>query len=73
MANRYFSEFPEKKLPTGKKKVNSPTRGSSGGGKGSGGEKTANWPTPTPSPGVGFNRRTNWPVVKTRAKKAGID
>jgi len=47
--------------------------GSSGGGRGSGGEKTANWPTPTPSPGVGFNRRTNWPVVKTRAKKAGID
>lgn len=38
------------------------------------GERTAAWPTPGPMrTGGGFNRKTKADVVKTRAKKAGLD
>lgn len=36
-------------------------------------EKTANWPDPGPHWDTSFNRATKVPVVKTRAKKGGLD
>lgn len=36
-------------------------------------ERTAAWPTPGPTWKTSFNVKTRVPVVKTRAKKAGID
>lgn len=37
-------------------------------------ERTAAWPAPGPMrKGGGFNRKTKADVVKTRAKKAGVD
>lgn len=37
------------------------------------GERTAAWPTPSPVWKTSFNRSTRVPVVKTRARKHGID
>lgn len=37
------------------------------------GERTAAWPTPGPVWASSFNRKTRVPVVKTRARKHGLD
>lgn len=36
-------------------------------------ERTAAWPTPSPTWATSFNRKTKVPVVKTRAAKHGLD
>ena len=36
-------------------------------------ERTAAWPAPGPVWATSFNRKTRVPVVKTRARKHGID
>ena len=36
-------------------------------------ERTAAWPTPGPTWKTSFNVKTRVPVVKTRARKHGID
>ena len=75
MAARHYSPFAERK-------VTSPSKGAPPGKDGvpgdeakgrAIGEKTAAWPDPTPHWKGSFNRATRVPVVKTRARKGGID
>ena len=73
MASRYFTEFAERKVSKGGAR---PSPGSKGtpGREAAGGaltERTANWPTPGPMRGAGFNRTTKMPTVKVAAKSAG--
>ena len=75
MASRYFSEFPEKRIS----KAGTPPPMGKGGTLGAEAagrkitERTAAWPSPGPTPGIGFNRKTRAHVVKTTAKRAGLD
>lgn len=71
MASRFHSEFPEKKI-SGPGRGPVQKAGLSGKGK-MPGEKTANWKSPGPTKGSNFNRKMKSPVVKTRAKKHGVD
>ncbi len=70
MPSRFYAEFPERKVSGGK----APAVQSSGpDNKSAIRETEVGWPKPGPAPGVGFNRKTKWPVVKTAASKAGKD
>ena len=74
MASRYHSKFKERKVGKGGAR---PAPGKTGdpGTETTGAlsERTASWPVPGPQWGSSFNRATRVPVVKTRAKKGGID
>lgn len=72
MPNRWWSTIAERK--TGRSGTgNSMERPGKKKGAPDVAEKTANWPTPGPTWAGSFNRETKVPVVKTRAKKHGID
>ena len=70
MASRYFSDFSDKK-------ITAPTHRSSKSKGGpalwNGNEKVPDWKPAGKGWGSSFNRKTKMPVVKTRAKKQGID
>ncbi len=69
MTSRFYSTFPERKVTAG-----TATKESSGpDNKSAIRETEVGWPKPGPTPDVGFNRKTKWPVVKTAASKAGKD
>lgn len=58
------------------RKGGAPSPGTPGSASASAGpvkERTVAWPTPGPVWKTSFNVKTRVPVVKTRAKKAGID
>lgn len=70
MPNRYYSPFSQLKTGRSGKPVERPGKKKDAPEVK---ERTANWPTPGPTWAGSFNRSTKVPVVKTRAKKHGID
>jgi hypothetical protein len=71
MAGRWYSEFDQRKVGAS---GSSPAPKAGPDNKPKITETEVNWPGPPgAAPGVGFNRKTKWPVVKTRARKAGVD
>lgn len=72
MPNRWYTPFEQLKTKRSKP-GNSMERPGTKKGAPDVKEKTANWPTPGPTWAGSFNRETKVPVVKTRAKKHGID
>lgn len=73
MASRYFDEF---------RKIGKPGPTPAMGQRGTPGaeaakttvrERTSNWPDPQPHWTGSFNRKTKAHVVKTTAKRAGLD
>lgn len=70
MSSRFYSTFPERKIDAGGP-VGSPGAGPDN--KTPIRETEVGWPKAGPAPGVGFNRTTQWPVVKTAATKHGKD
>lgn len=73
MANRHYTEFPERKLPEGggEKPVQAREGKTQKGGPVKATETA--WPKPGPTWGTSFNRTTKWPVVRTRVVKHGVD
>lgn len=73
MSSRWYAEFPERKLSKTSSAKGKRQEAGESPRPGRVEERTAKWPKPGPMPGVGFNRTTKMPVVKTRPAKGGVD
>jgi len=73
MSNPNYTEHKERKSVASKGGKKKPETGGTPISRSPMTETTVNWPSaPSPSPGVGFNRKTKADVVKCHAKKDGM-